>query len=570
MIKQLLFILLLLTQLNAASRDFSLIIHKPFDAALLSVTEDYDRTITAVGFSKNYQQHAKQPKSFTDPYAYLASVSDKYGYRMHLVKVTNQAKIVLSKTVNIPDFTIAVSVEKTPTNGYFLGGYTMDGSLLLVKLDASAHLIYYKKFGTKNFDKMNSLIALRDGGVLAVGSSVTSRNIHDNIFETGLGNDDIFITRFSKNGKLLWSKKYGTSHDDHGISAAEANDGSLLIVATTQYDKNKDVTLMRLGENGDKIWLKHFHSKQLIEPKKIIRLKNGNFLLALAVYDSFSKEQVRLISFDLYKNIIHDETYMTQYSSELDDIAEFSNGKIMGVGLVKDRFNTDALVMIFDTQLQLLKQEHYGGKNYDMFHAMHILYNSQVAAVGVHTDNNSQEENMWIVKLNADGTLAQINLSNHDLYTELCRVFAKEIANHDIVIHQDLTIDITNKSLYFRVGKYKLTQQQKAFLQHFSKKLIAFIKKHQNKIATLAVNGHTSSEWAKSNFEQGYLNNMQLSQQRAYATLRYIFTIQSPQTQHYLTKILEADGLSYKKKIILNAVEDKKKSRRVSFKILLR
>ena len=562
--------LLIFTSLNAVAADFSLIIHKPFDSALFDVTEDYDRTISAVGFTKNYKQTKQNHSTYTNAFDYLSSVSNKYGYQMHLMKINEQAKVLLSKNAALREFNTAVAVQKTPTNGYFIGGYTMNGKLLLVKLDTNGNLLYFKKFGTKNFDKMNTLTKLRDGGVLAVGFSVTSRDAQDNMFRTGLGGDDIFITRFTKDGQMLWSKKYGTIHDDRGVSAVEANDGSILVLATTEYDKNRDITLMRLSENGNRIWLKHFNGTKLVQAHKIIKLKDGNFIISLAMYNSFGKAQVRLIKFDLYKNIIHDETIFTRYSSVLNDIAEFSNGKIIGVGYVKDKFNTDGVAMIFDSDLKLLTQEHYGDKNYDTFNALHILHNSQVVAVGVHTDNNSQEENMWIVKLNKDATMAQISLSNNSFYKELCKLFQNEIKEKKLSIKRDLTITLTDKNLYFKVGAYKLTQKQKNFLKTFSKKLLPFLKSHQNRVALLEINGHTSSEWQKSDFEERYIKNENLSLKRAYETLKFIFMQQAPQTQHYLTTILKGSGTSYKDKIMLNAEEDKAKSRRVSFKILLK
>lgn len=567
-----LLLLTLFSYINLHASDFSLIVHKPFDSALFDVKEDYDHTISAVGFSKNYRQHSQDSQTYTDPYDYLATQSSSYGYQMTLIKVDSQSKILLEKSALLKDFNTAVSVQKTPTNGYFIGGYTMDGSLLLVKLDAQGNLLYFKKFGTKNFDKMNSLVALRDGGVLAVGFSVTSRNASDNMFETGLGESDIFVTRFSKDGQELWSKKYGTLHDDDGISAAEANDGSIVVLASTQYDKHKDITLVRLGENGNKIWLKHFESTKLIEAKKIIKLKDGNFLISLAQYDDFNKASVRLIKFDLYKNVLYDETVNTNYSSALNDIAEFSNGKLIGVGYVKDKFNTDGLVMIFDSHLKLLKQEHYGAKNFDTFKALHILHNSQVAVVGIHTDNNSQEENMWLVKLNQDATMAQRSLTHHDtssLYKQLCELFKDEIKAKKIAIKEDLSITLTDKNLYFALGQYRLNEKQKRFLKDFSPKLIHFLAQHKEMINTLEVDGHTSSEWGNSSFEMRYINNADLSLKRSFETLKFIFTNANSQTQQWLTEILKGSGLSYRDKIVLNGAEDKEKSRRVSFKILL-
>ena len=566
----LLFSILLFSTLFAQTKDFSIIIHKPFDAALFDVTEDYDRSMSAVGFTKEFSQTATGSQTYYSAFDYLADTAGKSGTLMHLLKVDNNAKILINKNLTLHNFTQAKAVVKTPSNGYFIGGYTMNGSLLVLKLDASGNLIFSKKFGTKNYDRMNNLILLKDGGVLAIGSSITSRNSADSMFETGLGKNDIFLTRFSRNGTKLWSKKYGTQHDDQGIDAVEARDGSIIVLNTTSFENNRDVTLMRINENGDKRWLKHYKSQKLITPHKIIRLHDDNFVVALSEYDNMNKEQVRLIKFDLYKNIISDKTIFTTYPSVINDIKEFSNGLLMGVGYVKDTYNTDALVMLFDSHLSLLKQEHYGDDNYDIFNALSILHNSQAVAVGVHTDNSSQETNMWLLKLNKDASIAQVSLHTKTVYEILSEIFKEEIAKKELVIGEDLSINLISQSLYFQAGHFQLTAAQKKFLQSFTTKIMPFLKNNQNIIESLEVNGHTSKEWRGVDFSTTYLNNSKLSLERAYSTLKFIFNTSDKNSQLLLSKLFKGSGNSYTKNQFANGVEDKEKSRRVSFKIILK
>jgi len=556
--------------LGAQSSDFSIIVKKPFDASLFDITEDYDRTISAVGFSKEFKQNSQESQTYTNAFDYLASVSQKHGSQMHIIKVNNSANIIFSKQAKISRFNEAVAVVKTPENGYFIGGHTMDGELLIVKLDSNANIIYTKMFGTKNYDRMHDLILMSDGGILAIGSSITSRSHQDNIFETGLGNNDIFITRFSKNGQKLWSKKYGTAYDDEGIDAVEAQDGSIMVVSKTSYDNHRDVTLMRLSENGNRIWLKHYKGDKLTLPTKIIKLRDNNFLVSLVQYNEMHKEHIRLIKFDLYKNVLIDKEIFTTYPSGLNDIKEFSDGSLIGVGYVKDIQNTDGLAMILSSNLQMIVQEHYGKENYDSFYAAEILHNSQVAVAGVHTDNESQESNMWITKLNKDATMAQVSLSSSSFYKKLTTLFKEEIDNKQLNIREDLTIEFIDKRLYFEVGVYKLSKTQKIFLDKFSQKLLLFLSKNKELISTFEVNGHTSSEWGSTNFTQTYLNNEKLSMERSFSTLSYIFKMQSPKTQKWLTKVLQGSGFSYSKNVMFNEVEDKKKSRRVTFKVILK
>lgn len=565
------FLSLLLSCIYAKDADFSVILKKPFNNALFDITQDYDGQISAVGFSKEYKNTSNsQNNTYTNAFDYLASIADAHGPQMHLIKIDNYADITLSKATNMSRFSEAIALVKTPSNGYFVGGHTMEGSLVVLKLDSNANIIFNKTFGTKNFDKMSNLIKLSDGGILAIGSSTTSRSINDNLFETGLGLNDIYLARFSKEGRILWSKKYGTEYDDVGVDAVEANDGSILVLSTTSYDKHRDVTMMRLSENGDKIWLKHHKSKDLITPHKIIRLRDGNFLLSLSQKDEMNKDQVRLIKFDLQNNIIIDNIINTAYASGLKDIKEYSNATLIGVGYVKDTFNTDALVMICDSNLEMLHQEHYGEANYDMFNAVTILENSQAAAAGIYTFEDSQNSNMWIAKLNKDATIAQKSVKSVNIYEELIKLFKNEIASGKMIIKEDLSIEFINSELYFKVGEYELTKRQKFYLDKFSDKLVAFLHRYKEYINTLEINGHTSSEWDSNNFTSRYLKNEKLSMERSYSTLSYIFKNQDLKKQAWLSEILKGSGFSYSKKIMRSKVEDKEKSRRVSFKIILK
>ena len=617
MVKYILLLFILLFSLYAKEENFYIVLPKPFDSILYDVTQDYDNTVSAVGFSNEYKE-TKHKKVYTSAFEYLSDASDNlYGKKPILVTIDPSGSITQEKFARIKDFATAIAVTKTPQNGYFVGGYTFDGSLILAKLDSFGNTIFVRKFGTKNYDRMNNLIKLSDGGVLAIGNSTTSRDIYDPMFRTGLGLNDIFITRFDKNGKMLWSKKYGTQYDDMGIDAVEAYDGSIVVLAATTYNKHKDITLMRIGENGDKIWLKHFQSEILQTPKKLIRLNDNNFIALLSQKDEMRKDQVRLVKFDLQRNVLADNILSTYYPTVLNDIKEYADSTIIGVGLVKDRFNTDALVMILDENLEMLCQEHFGSGRYDLFHSVKILRDSTAMAVGVSTPKGMQIKNMLFAKIKKDCTLAkkqthsgvktqffeetssfnsythnnpfetsstkkssktqfktnktQLKADKTQLYVQLRELFAKEITKKQIAITKDLEILFLDKDLYFAQGQYKLSQKQKDFLASFIEKLLPFLQKYQNKIQTLEIIGHTSSEWQKGDsFSKRYLKNQDLSLKRSYSVSSFIFKRLSQKQQQFLSSILKDSGWSFTKRELKNATEDKTHSRRVSFKIVLK
>jgi outer membrane protein OmpA-like peptidoglycan-associated protein len=560
-------LILLLSLLPLCAKKFSIIVDKPFNESLFDITQDYDRGISAVGFTREYKTNNSNPsQTYTNAFDYLSSIGNANGTQMALIKVDKNANVVINKVAKMRRFNKAVAVVKTPANGYFIGGNTMDGELLIAKLDSNANLIFSKKFGTKNYDRMNNLILLSDGGVLAIGSSTTTRAQNEEMFKTGLGLNDIFVTRFNKMGTILWSKKYGTAYDDRGIDGVEAADGTILIVSTTSYDQNNNVTLMRLAETGNKIWLKHYKEESKVTPYKIIRLRDNNFLVSLSIRDEMNKEQIRLIKFNLQKNVLIDKKIHTTYSSLLRDIKEYSDGMIIGVGEIRDTYDTNGLVMMLDSKLSMNFQEHYGDENYDSFNAVTILHNSQAAIAGVNTSKRSQESNMWIVKINKDGSIAQTSQRVSSLYATLIELFKDEIENNKIVIKKDLSIEFVDKRLYFEVGKYKLSKTQKIFLDSFFKKLIPFLNNNKEHIKTLEINGHTSSEWGGVSFENNFLNNEKLSMNRSYSTISYMFKQQKPTTQKWLSKILKGSGLGFSK---TKPKQDKERERRVSIKIFI-
>jgi outer membrane protein OmpA-like peptidoglycan-associated protein/co-chaperonin GroES (HSP10) len=557
--------------LQANPSDFSLVLNKKYPSSLHSVTQNYDRSISAIGVSRSFHKNdAQASKTYTDPFEYLRQTSNNYGSNIHLVTLDNKANIIHDKAYKLPKFNEALSLLKTPSNGYIIGGTTQDGSLLLMKLDANAQLEFSKEFGTKNYDSLTRLIALKDGGVLAIGTSATSRDAHQNMFQSGLGLNDIYLTRFAKNGTLLWSKKYGTSQDDYGVDVVEMQDGSFILVGVSHHQQEKNILLSRVNESGDKIWLHEYKSKEILTPHKLLKLRNNSLLLSTNKEDAQGKKQIHIIHFDQNYKILANKTLDTTYSSKLIDLKELTNSHIVGVGDVQDKENTDALFVHLDHNLNLVCQEHFGDASYDSFDALSILHNSDIVAIGSFTKPTSQEANMWIAKITQDCALAQKALDEGELYTALHNEFYNELKEEKITLTQNLTIELNNQNLYFKVGEYQLTQAQELFLDRFSKRFIALLYKYKDQIQTLEINGHTSSEWGDVDFTQRYLKNEELSMKRSFSTLSYLFEKQNPQIKEWLTQVFKGSGLSYAKKVSFEEKEERELSRRVSFRVILK
>lgn len=71
---------------------------------------------------------------------------------------------------------------------------------------------------------------------------------------------DISLTKFDKNGKILWQKTYGgTSYDKAGQMIKTSDQGYLIVGSTSSFGKgNYDVLLIKVTPNGEVEWQKTY------------------------------------------------------------------------------------------------------------------------------------------------------------------------------------------------------------------------------------------------------------------------------------------------------------------------
>ena len=120
-------------------------------------------------------------------------------------------------------------------------------------------------------------------------------------------------------------------------------------------------------------------------------------------------------------------------------------------------------------------------------------------------------------------------------------------------------------SILFGKNEVKLKPSSKAALKKlyidYMKALLAN-RNIRSQIDRIVIEGHTDSDG-------GYLLNLNISQQRAFAVMSYLSTLHYTKVNK-ITPLLEARGRSYTDRIIRNGREDKDASRRIAIKFTLK
>lgn len=107
-------------------------------------------------------------------------------------------------------------------------GKTSD--ILLTKNSKNGNEIWSKRLGGKSWDKASSIINTNDG-YLIIGSTSSYGN----------GNYDIYAIKTDKEGKKIWQNSYGKFYNDYGYSAEKTNTGYLIKGTIQNCTSNTDV-----------------------------------------------------------------------------------------------------------------------------------------------------------------------------------------------------------------------------------------------------------------------------------------------------------------------------------------
>jgi len=122
--------------------------------------------------------------------------------------------------------------------------------IYLTKHSNSGQLIWAKKFGYTSDDKARALVVDRDGNIYLTGYfSGTARFGSINV--TSSGNNDVFIAKIDSAGDPQWVRKGGGSREDRGRGVALDRQGNVFITGTfTQSANFSGTTLNSLGKNS--------------------------------------------------------------------------------------------------------------------------------------------------------------------------------------------------------------------------------------------------------------------------------------------------------------------------------
>lgn len=156
----------------------------------------------------------------------------------------------------------------------------------IIKCDADGIPLWDKTLGGSNDDFLYDVVETADGGIICIGR--TRSPLSGTITQAQKGVFDIWLTKLSSTGVILWDKRFGGNGNSGASSILELPDG-FLIAGYTDALQGVDVSangygsydywIIRTDTVGNKLWDKKYGGSDSESMSAILRNGN-NFVLA--------------------------------------------------------------------------------------------------------------------------------------------------------------------------------------------------------------------------------------------------------------------------------------------------
>lgn len=303
-------------------------------------------------------------------------------------------------------------IKPTNDSGYVTVGTTssnnIDGLInkgnfdaMIVKYNQDGDIEWKKNYGGNSSDSFSSVFVTSDNGYIALGYSQSS-----DIEGLNINYIEAIIVKYDENGDIEWQKNYGGTNDDYFSDCIEVEDG--YIVVGTSYSKDIEGIggdgsghgiIVKYDKSGNVIWHKSCNGNNSANDgfNSITLTNEGNYVvvgstMSKSIGDIVSNGRTDglIVIYDTEGNVVKYWLYGGTRGEGFYDVATCKDGGYVVVGYVSSENiegietfgRVDSLIVKYDKNHNIEWQKTFGGSDQDYFKTITITNEGNYVAAG--------------------------------------------------------------------------------------------------------------------------------------------------------------------------------------------
>lgn len=263
------------------------------------------------------------------------------------------------------------------------------------------HAVWKKTYGEDEGDIAHGIVALDNGDSVMVG---TCRSF-------GAQRTDICVSRMNGQGEMSWRLMLGGEKEDEGKAIIRTADGNLLVLGSTKsYAKNydKDLYVAKISLNGDLIWDQSFGGERDEFAGGIAQTDDGGALV-VGSSTSYGKgyKDIYISKLNAKGNVVSAFIVGGKKNDSAEALTRTKDGNLVLVGYREAgrAGDTDFYIMKMDQNGKKIWSKTYGGDKSDRLKSVTATEDGGIVATGATSSYNSENTDMSVMKLNAEGEM---------------------------------------------------------------------------------------------------------------------------------------------------------------------
>ena len=294
------------------------------------------------------------------------------------------------------------SVQQTIDGGYIIVGDTRNitgfSDVYLIKTDVYGDTLWTKTYGGSNYELGLSVQQTTDGGYIITGLTES--------FSAGYS--DLWLIKTDSYGDTIWTKTFGGSYYDEGYSVQQTTDGGYIVsgmTASFNLSGYSDVWLIKTNASGDILWTKIFGGSSVDWGNSCQQTQNGGYIIVGVTYSFTVNADVWLIKTDSSGDTLWTKTFGGIESDIGNSVYQTKDGGYI-IGGYTESFGAgsdDVWLIKTDSSGDTLWTKTFGGNFSDVGCSVQQTIDGGYIIVGRTASFGAGSDDAWLIKTDAFG-----------------------------------------------------------------------------------------------------------------------------------------------------------------------